>query len=73
MSRMVDIEVTDDVYELLLSDEFGSDGDTADQRLSRALDMAEEFVLRCGETCGDPDVGQCDCLCHPFFRNRLPR
>ena len=44
MSRMVEIEVTDDVYELLFSDEFGSEGDTADQRLSRTLDMAEEFV-----------------------------
>ena len=73
MSKMVKIQVTDEVYELLFSDEFGSEGDTADQRLSRALDLAEEFYLRCGETCCDPDVGQCDCGCHPFFRNRSPR
>ena len=73
MARMVKIQVTDDVYELLFSDKFGSDGDTTDQRLSRALDLAEEFCLRCGGTCCGSDVGQCDCLCHPFLRNSLPR
>ena len=45
MSRMVKIQVTDDVYELLFSDKFGSDGDTADERLSRALDLADLMLV----------------------------
>ena len=63
ISRMVQIQVTDDVYELLLSGAFGSESDTvtADQRLPGALNLKEEFSLRCGETCCDPDVGQYDC------------
>ena len=73
MARKVSIQVTDDVYELLFSDKFGSDGDTADERLSRALDMAEEFVLRCGGTCCGPDVGHCACPCHRVLANRLRR
>ncbi len=73
MARKVRIQLSAEEYELLFSDKFGSHGDTADERLSRALDLAEEFCLQCGETCCDPDVGQCDCICHPFFRNRLPR
>ena len=45
MSRMVEIQVTDDVYELLFSDKVGSEGDTADQRMSRALDSADLMLV----------------------------
>ena len=54
-------------------DEFGSDGDTADERLSRALDRVEEGLSRCGGTCCGPDVGHCACICHLFPGIRMPR
>ena len=72
-ARRIRVSLSEDVHTRLFSDKFGSGLDTADQRLSRALDLAEVSFFLCDGTCCEPGDYHCTCVCHliPGFEEIL--